>query len=404
MPKIINTKENKITLPLKRKIVPEDIEINFEGSSGGGTVVEGMNTVNFMVDGVVYATQSVEEGKTIKRPDDPTKEGYTFYGWSGDGSDKISFPYTPSASSIELTAVFTEGQNASVSGLGNSSYTNQVYTKTDNFPTSFEEVTDDLGNVFIKIPTMYRKVDTVTDNQITKFTLSTTKIDDTYEPYSVFVKPNGEVMPYVLIGKYINNSSTSMVSVETTARADVTIGNARNWAREIGTGYQIYDWQFQKLFVDLALLVSQKVNFQDGSVAISEYLGIKNINIGCWVDGVSRASSTWCIAYDPTKYVDSATSSTTGYTAVSYTAPTSSSVNITKLGYDENNPFFNYPNAAASNSSYNTYYCDGYWYSSGNHPVYSTVGDAYADNGLWRCNTSIVWSNAYGARLCYRPL
>ena len=381
--------------------VKEYEKVNVNVASSGGTI-EGMNTVNFLVDGVNYATYSAVEGQYISAPKSPTKDEHMFNGWSLDGVNPVSFPYLPIESSTTFTALLSSALKTKITGLGNSSPTSQAYIVDDNFPTSFEEVTDEFGNIFIKIPTMYRKVETTSSNQITSFTISTGKYDDTYEPYSVFVRPNGTVMDYVLIGKY-TMSSTTVANSTAASSTNFMIGDARALCQSRGTGYQQYDWQFQKLFVDLCLAISKKVNFNSGT-EITNYLGVYDLSRYVWIDGVSRDSSTWCIAYDPTKYVDSATSSSDGYTAVSYTAPTTSALCITKLGYDENNPFFNYPNAGVSNSSYNTYYCDGYWYASGNRPVYSYVGGAAAYTGLWSCGTNSDWSYANGARLCYRPL
>lgn len=376
----------------------EKVNVNIEV---GNAIPEGMNTVNFLVDNANYASYSAIEGQKINAPKIPSKENYVFSNWKKEDGTKVSFPYLPTESPINLSALFSQIGKARVTNLGNSSPTSQVYTKDDNFPTSFEEVTDSLGNIFIKIPTMYRKVDTVTDGQITAFTMSTAKVDDTYVPYSVFVKPNGEIMPYVLIGKY-TMSSTTIANSTAASTTSFMIGDARALCQSRGTGYQQYDWQFQKLFVDLCLVIGQKVDFNSGTT-IKNYLGVYDLDRYIWIDGISRDETTWCIAYDPDKYVNSATSSTDGYVSAGYSAPTTSGVRITKLGYDENNPFFNYPNTA-SVSSYTAYYCDAYFYSGGNHSVYSNVGNTPASNGLWYCASHYGWSYAYGARLCYRPL
>lgn len=43
-------------------------------------------TVTFKVDGNTVETQTVEEGKTISLPENPSKSGYTFKGWYSNGS------------------------------------------------------------------------------------------------------------------------------------------------------------------------------------------------------------------------------------------------------------------------------------------------------------------------------
>lgn len=288
---------------------------------------------------------------------------------------------------------------ASITGLGNSSPTSQVYTRDEGFPTSFEEVTDSFGNIFIKIPTMYRKVDSVVDNQITAFTMSTAKVDDTYEPYSVFVKPNGEVMPYVLIGKYCSDSATQMRSTASGA-STFTINNARTYAKNLGAGYQIYDWQFQKLFVDLALLIGQKVDFNNG-IGLTNYLGIYNLNRFIFIDGATQQDKNWIIAYDPNKYINNPNSSTDGYVALNYNYDDGK---VVKLGYDVNHPFFNYPTQGTNDTAYDTYYCDATGGNSNTNPIYTNTGRSQANDGLWSFSMNDNWSVTVCARLCYRPL
>lgn len=291
-----------------------------------------------------------------------------------------------------------------VSGLGNSDPTSVVFTEEGAaFDWNFPEVTVD-GNIFIKIPTMYRKVNTVVNDQITSFSLSDTKADNTYEPYPCFLDSDGTtVLDYVLIGKYCSSSTSVMNSVNATP-ATQSLSSGRTNARALGTGYQLYDWQFQKLFVDLAMIKAKTVNFQNGSSTISEYLGIAHMDQAVWVDGIYHDSAVWYAALNPSNYVSSPSSSQTGYSALSYSAPTDNGYEIKALGYDSNNPFVNYPSAVVSNSSYNTYYCDGYYYSSSSHPVFSYVGLAYALYGLWFCYGDYGWSYAFGVRLCYKPL
>ena len=289
-----------------------------------------------------------------------------------------------------------------VTGLGNEDPTTVTFTESDaTFDWTFPEVTDANNNVFIKIPTMYRKVETVVDGQITSFSISDQQADNTYEPYPCFVDGNS-VLPYVLIGKYCC-SSTSVANSVNATYASQTLATGRTNARALGTGYQLYDWQLQKLFVDLALMKSQKVNFQDGSTTISEYLGIAQLDQICWVDGICQNTDTWYACNDPTKYASNPSSSQDGYSSLSYGAPTASN-EIKALGYDSNNPFVNFPSAVVSNSSMNTYYCDKYYYSSGSHPVLSYVGHAAAYCGLWTCDAHRDLSASYGVRLCYRPI
>jgi hypothetical protein len=56
-------------------------------------------SVTFMLDGVEYDKREFLPGETITRPQEPTKEGYTFIGWD-------NLPETMPAEDIEVTAKF----------------------------------------------------------------------------------------------------------------------------------------------------------------------------------------------------------------------------------------------------------------------------------------------------------
>ena len=303
-----------------------------------------------------------------------------------------------------IAALQPRGATASVTGLGNQSPTSQVYTRDPDFPTSFEDVTFG-GDVFVKIPTMYRKVLDVTDGQITAFEMATAKLDNSYEPYPVFVAPDNSILPYVLLGKYLSKSTTAMNSVADGSPASLTIGKARTFATARGTGYQQYDVHFQKLFVDLCLLVSQKVDFNSGQI-ISNYLGVDNLDVYFWVDGIATTmSGYWAVANNPANYINHPDISTTGYTRLSYRVPSGSDGFIKKLGYDPNNGFINYPSDITGTSSYQ-YYCDKMVKETGaSSPVSCSIGYANAVRGLWYTDTYADWSmNSKSARLCYRPV
>lgn len=313
--------------------------------------------------------------------------------------------YTATNVKVSVTVSSTAFITASVVGLGNSSPTSVVITRDAAFPTTFDEWEDSEGNVFIKIPTMYRTIDAISsDNQITAFTISTTPLDASSEPYSVFKKPNGTVMQYVYIGKYLAATSDSKMTSKNTSSSKYNIATARTHAKNNGTGYQQFDWQFHKLFTDLALVISGTVNFNSGS-GVSSYLGVTGLDKDIWIDGVvgtgSTSTSYWRVCSDPTKYVNQPSASTTGYSSTSYAQPTTRNALIRRLGYDSTKPFFNFP-TYTSGSSYTTYYCDEYYASSGLYPLYSRIGTSSAAAGLW-C-ISVTTGTSYYARLCYRPL
>ena len=146
------------------------------------------------------------------------------------------------------------------------------------------------------------------------------------------------------------------------------------------------------------------VDTNSGSGITTDALGLYWGNDRQWIDGFCHIDSSWVYSNSPSKYIDSPTALSEGYASISgYTAPTTNDAEIKKLGYDSAQPFFNYPSEVISNSSFNTYYCDGYYYSSGNHPVGAAVGGTFAASGAFFCRGYDGWSGASGVRLCYRP-
>ena len=70
--------------------------------------------VTYFIDGNIYTTQQYKEGEKITPPANPTKEGYTFSGWS-------AFPSVMGTENVVVTGTFTErqtGHNGDVDGNG----------------------------------------------------------------------------------------------------------------------------------------------------------------------------------------------------------------------------------------------------------------------------------------------
>lgn len=63
-----------------------------------------MWNIRFTVDGALYQTASVKNGDPITAPTAPTKEGYTFKGWSENGTDVVTLPNA--TKNAEYKAVF----------------------------------------------------------------------------------------------------------------------------------------------------------------------------------------------------------------------------------------------------------------------------------------------------------
>ena len=346
-------------------------------------------------------------------------EGDTFTIFASEAGTGFNNSPETSKSVTMLPATQTTGY-ISVAGVGNSAITNLTYTYDENFPRSFEEVTDTYGNVFIKIPTIYRKVLASSDGQITSFAMATSKLDNDYEPYPCFVDEtnNNAILPFVLVGKYCVSNTSTANSVNA-SYASLSVGAGRTLCRNRGTGYQQYDWKFQKLFVDLGWLTSRYININQGA-NIYVIMGIAHQQAYPWVDGIINGSNedptAWYVCNNEADYqnagggtststsVAEATILNNGYTKLSYVSPNASKY-IAKLGYDTSCPFLNYPADSPSSASQSTYYCDYFYYASGARPVGCRVGhsgDYYF--GWFYCGANVDWSTALAVRLCYRPV
>ena len=67
-----------------------------------GTFIINKYKLTYIVDGVEYKSYDIEYGATITPEAEPTKEGYTFSGWS-------TIPTTMPAYDVTITGSFTKG-------------------------------------------------------------------------------------------------------------------------------------------------------------------------------------------------------------------------------------------------------------------------------------------------------
>lgn len=305
----------------------------------------------------------------------------------------------------------------SVAGLGNEDPTTLTFTYDPDFPRLFEEVRDSYGNEFIKIPTMYRKILTTNDGQITSFAIATSELDSDYKPYPCFIdRTNGNaILPYILIGKWCMSSTTTANSINGTP-SDFYLDEARVLAKARGTGYQLYDWQMWELLRNLGLVISHymKISPDYNYSRLTSVLGVMQIGNTIYVDGILEGSTDdynqWYCAYDPNDYYSSrysipseATILSHNYTKLSYKSPSSGSgTGISKVGYDQNNPFFNQANEQNGNAD-STYYCASSTLGSERSSSIVTVLSGYY-SGWYNIRSLTSWSNKYYARLCYRPI
>ena len=328
---------------------------------------------------------------------------YTFRGWATDPLDEetiVKFPMFMPIEDTELFPIFTTRDSCYITNLGNENPANVQFSKSANFVNennAWEEI-DINGNKFAKFPTYYRKTLKDSNGNLIGFEISNAKENDDFEPYSCFLDENGNVLPYILIGRYQLTSTSEATSTEGT-RATMTIGVGRQLCSALGNGYQQMDMSMFCFWRDLALAISQRVNFNSGQ-GVNEYLGLKMLNTGNWLDGVAHNNEHIYFSNKPSKYIDSPTASSDGYSELGYTMATSSNY-IKQLGVDSVHKDINIPKEVGGTSS--TYYCDYFYYGSGNRPLRCGVGDAGAYYGLFYLDGSNDWSLASGVRLCFKP-
>jgi len=104
------TKQPDVTTTATKDSEPGTYEIKVSGAeaqnyeisyvNGKLTVTKGTFTLTYKVDGEIYKTVSYEYGATITPEAEPTKEGYTFSGWS-------EIPQTMPAKDVIVTGTFT---------------------------------------------------------------------------------------------------------------------------------------------------------------------------------------------------------------------------------------------------------------------------------------------------------
>lgn len=313
-----------------------------------------------------------------------------------------------------------------VSGLGNSSYTlTRTYenvgksysidsatgTITTDFDTifNFEDVEIN-GNMMVKIPKFYKRFDTITNSQITAFSLSNARAAEEFQLYPCFYDEEGNELDciYISKGKATGSSSRAICVKGSSPLVSITRADARTTAKNNGTGWQQLDWSILQLLHDLFCIVFATTNSQtifeertsDWSNAATvgntwdistpcgwslttkqnKFFGIEDIfgNVFDWCDGVTFSDSNIYITSSPSLYSDS----TTGMTNIG-TRPTSNGY-VSALSYKSSQPFFNYPSAVSGSDS--TYYSDYCWYNSSGVVLYvSGNWNNEANAGLWAC-------------------
>ena len=317
-------------------------------------------------------------------------------------------------------------------GLNVTVGTSEITSDFDNcYPWSdIEEVTDSLGNVFVKIPKFYSKITKNSDGTY-KHQLSGTKHAD----FDTLFKVGDRTIDYVMVGKYEGSGSVNRVFSKSgqTVLTKITCDDFRTACKTNGTGYQQYDFLIDLIIKELWLVEMKTTNSQSvmygyanhnsGAVATGrtdavktpsgspvsntdgthtcKYRGIENLwgNTFTWCDGISFSSEKVYVCTDPASY-------TAGISASPYVYQgnrASGDKYITKVEPLGRNPLIQYATEVGGSEA--TYFCD---YALAGGSVLAVGGNWYDTTyaGLWRWNGYYDPSSAYasiGGRLCYKP-
>lgn len=318
-------------------------------------------------------------------------------------------------------------------GLNVTVGTSEITSDFDNcYPWSnIEEITDDFGNVFVKIPKFYSKITKNADGTY-KHQLSGTK----HEGFDTLFKVGAKEIDYVMVGKYEGSGSSSIVWSKSgqTPLSPITMDDFRAGCKAHGAGYQQYDFLIDLIIKELWLVEMKTTNSQsimygyanDNSSAIitgttdtvatptgspisntdgkhaCKYRGIENLwgNIYKWCDGISFDGNKVYVCTEPTAY--SAGKTTEPYEYYGTRASTSNSYVKTVAPLKEGS-LIQYVTAVEGSET--TYYCDYSW--SGGTGLFCGGSSSFGTSaGLWcwlAAHSATAFLNGTGGRLCYKP-
>ena len=337
------------------------------------------------------------------------------------GVDKVGSS-NPSALERTDSAV---GLNVTVGASEIHSDFNRCYPWSD-----MEEVVDEYGNVFIKIPKFYAKITKNADGTY-KHQISGARHDGFT---TLFVDGKGNEIDYVLVGKYEGSGTADRIYSKAgqTVLVNLTIAQYRTGCMANGEGYQQYDFLIDLIIKELWLIEMKTTDSQsimkgntENDAAVDtgrtdtvatasgsevsntdamhacKYRGIENPfgNVYKWVDGISFNGTKVYVCFDPMAYksedynppyfYQGETPQDGGY--VKTVAPLGKHPliqYITEYTYDSG---YYSDNAATFGT---VLYAGGAWF-------------VYGDAGLWVWDggdDASSFGSSIGGRLCYKPL
>lgn len=337
-------------------------------------------------------------------------------------------------------------------GLGYTIGTSEIQSDFDRcFPwCEMKEVTDEYGNVFIRVPKFYTKI-TKNSNGTYKHQISGCRYDGFG---TLFVDGKGNELDYILIGKYEGSydseHSRMMSKSGQTVNVNITLPNYRKACVAVGEGYQQYDFLIDAIIKELFMIEFATTNSQaimrgftsentaalitghtdNVKTASGSYNNNHDLEVDPWVDASCNTDGhhackyrgienpwgnawTWCDGINFKKEKIYICESLNEYASDKYDAPyTYAGDRVMASGYAKTvtpfakNPLLGYTTETRGSEA--TYYSDFHYMADGGTVLAcggSWIVDDYA--GLWALlgsSTSSVASGSFGGRLCYKPL
>ena len=313
-----------------------------------------------------------------------------------------------------------------------------------------QEVVDESGNIFIRIPKFYTKITPNPDGTF-KHQISGCRYDGFG---TLFIDGKGNEIDYILVGKYEGsyNSETSKMCSKSgeTVKVNINITKYRNYCKANGEGYQQYDFLIDAIIKELFLIEFATTHCQSIMAGFTNGDNAAALITG-HTDCVATPSGSWNTGHTATDTEDCTTCNTDGhhackyrgienpfgntwtfcdginfdkekiyvctdpeyYEADKYTAPYTYMGNrVMTDGYTKKitpfakNPLLGYVTEIGANG--NTYYSDHYFQAATGTALLCGglwAGGSY--DGLWFWAGHTPSSNVdgvIGGRLCYKPL
>ena len=307
----------------------------------------------------------------------------------------------------------------------------------DNLPIykEMKRVTDDFGNVFVRIPKFYIKKTSTAGKLAVQ--ISKSQIQGSYLPKCFWDFTKNKELPYVDVGAYLASSSGGKLASKAGVKPLVTtsIGGFRTLAQANGSGYQQMDIHvvdmLQCLFyVEFATLNSQSIHPgltggpESGTTGTTDavaassgamgtgathqfmYRGIEDLwgNVYQWVDGVNFNDRQAWVCENADNYASDIFASP--YQKLSYVNADSDGY-VKEIGFDPNRPYAEFP-VVTSGANSTTYYSDNYYQAAGQRVArfggHFPAG-ASAGVSLWDLShASTMTASSSGGRLVRKAL